>query len=69
MMQINSQFFQVNTKVTLGDYVYCMQSVVLRENATDQSATTPKVSVLSRQHNTLCEDESPVTSSNDEDLS
>lgn len=71
MMQVNSQFFQINAKVTLGDYVYCMQSVVLREgtSADPVASTTPKVSVLSRQHNTLCEDENPIVSSSDEDLS
>ena len=73
MMQVNSQFFQINTKVTLGDYVMCMQSVVLRESAVANATTTPKVSVLSRQHNTLCEDEEPLESTTnnnrDEDLS
>ncbi len=69
MMQVNSQFFQINVKVTLGDYVYCMQSVVLREGPNPNAATTPKVSVLSRQHNTLCEDQNPIISSSDEDLS
>ena len=60
MMQVNSQFFQINTKVALGDYVVCMQSVVLRESAGLNGAAKPKISVLSRQHNTLCEDkESP----------
>ena len=71
MMQTNSQFFQINAKITLGDYVYCMRSVVLREGASQdpEAATTPKVSVLSREHNTLCEDQSPTISSSDEDLS
>ncbi|GHA08940.1 type II secretion system protein K [Arenicella chitinivorans] len=69
MMQVNSQFFQINSKVTLGDYVYCMQTVVLRESATQESAKTPKVSVLSRQHNTLCEDQSTTTNNSDEDIS
>jgi general secretion pathway protein K len=72
MMQVNSQFFQINTKVSLGDYAVCMQSVVLRESATEEAATTPKVSVLSRQHNTLCEVESTsqdtTINNSDEDL-
>ena len=69
MTQVNSQFFQINSRVTLGDYVYCMQTVVLRESATEDSATTPKVSVLSRQHNTLCEEQSTTTNNSDEDIS
>lgn len=72
MTQVNSQFFQINTKVSLGDYAVCMQSVVLRESATEEAATTPKVSVLSRQHNTLCEDEetsqNTTINNSDEDL-
>ena len=69
MTQINSQFFQINAKVTLGDSVFCMESLVLRESAGPNGGTTPKVSVLSRQHNTLCEEQSPITTTSDEDLS
>lgn len=73
MMQVNSQFFQINTKVSLGDFVMCMQSVVLRESPSAEGASTPKVSVLSRQHNTLCEDgeseQSTTINNRDEDLS
>lgn len=69
LLKVNSQFFQINAKVTLGGSVYCMQSVVLRENATEQSSKTPTVSVLSRQHNTLCEEQSPTDNESDEDLS
>jgi len=54
MLQVNSQFFQINTKVMLGDYVYCMRTKVLRESATPDGETTPKVTVLSRQQDTLC---------------
>ncbi len=69
MMQVNSQFFQINAKVTLGSSVFCMESLVLRESASADGGTTPKVSVLSRQHNTLCEEQSPITTNSDEDLS
>ncbi|MBL4670934.1 MAG: type II secretion system minor pseudopilin GspK [Arenicella sp.] len=69
MMQVNSQFFQINAKVTLGNNVFCMESLVLRESASSDGGTTPKVSVLSRQHNTLCEEQSPITTNSDEDLS
>ncbi len=68
MLQVNSQFFQINSKVTLGDYVYCMETVVLRESV-GEDLTVPKVSVLNRQHNTLCEEQSPTTTESDEDIS
>lgn len=55
MMQTNSQFFQINTKVALGDYVYCMRTKVLRESATAGGDTTPRVTVLGRQQDTLCQ--------------
>lgn len=69
MMQLNSQFFQINAKVTLGNRDFCMTSLVLRESATAEGGTTPKVTVLNRQHSTLCEEQSPITTNSDEDLS
>lgn len=69
MMQLNSQFFQINAKVTLGNRDFCMTSLVLRESATAEGGTTPKVTVLNRQHSTLCEEQSPTTTNSDEDLS
>jgi len=69
MMQVTSQFFQINAKVTLGDNVFCMESLVLRESAGPEGGTTPRVSVLNRQNNTLCEEQSPITTISDEDLS
>jgi len=61
MMQVNSQFFQINAKVTLGDYVYCMKTVVLREPISQSGTSTPKVSVLSREQDTLCKEEENTT--------
>lgn len=69
MMQTNSQFFQINTKVSLGDFLYCMRTVVLREQANPEAGSAPKVSVLSRQHDTLCDDEIAPLEEEDEDLS
>lgn len=69
MTQINSQFFQINAKVMLGDNVFCMKSLVLRESTGPDGGTTPKVSVLNREQNTLCEETAPTTTDNDEDLS
>jgi len=69
MMQVTSQFFQINAKVTLGNNVFCMESLVLRESAGPEGGTTPRVSVLNRQNNTLCEEQSPITTISDEDLS
>jgi general secretion pathway protein K len=66
MMQANSQFFQINTKVMLGDFQYCMRTIVLREMASPSAKAAPKVSVLNRQHDTLCDDQIPVQDSLDE---
>lgn len=60
MMQVNSQFFQVNVKVALGDYKFCMQTIMLRKNAEPGiSDSSTQVRVLNRQYDTLCEDEAP----------
>ena len=69
MLQVKSQFFQINAKVTMGEYVYCMETIVLREGPDAENASAPKVSVLSRQHNTLCEEESTPTINSDENIS
>jgi general secretion pathway protein K len=66
MMQTNSQFFQVNTKVVLGDFQYCMRTILLREMANPNTKAAPKVSVLNRQHDTLCDDEIAVSDGLDE---
>ena len=46
MLQTNSQFFAINTKVSLGDYVYCMRSTVSRRAS--------GIAVLSRERDTAC---------------
>ena len=68
MLQVNSQFYQINAKVTLGDYQYCMKTVVLREPIGQGASSTPKISVLRRQQDTLCKEENTTTISSDEDL-
>ena len=68
MLQVNSQFYQINAKVTLGDYQYCMKTVVLREPIGQGASSTPKISVLRRQQDTLCKEEITTTISSDEDL-
>ena len=57
MMQANSNFFQVNTEVSIGDFNFCMQTLMLRENPNADSQSTPRVQIMSRQHDTfaLCE--------------
>ena len=63
MMQTNSQFFQVNTEVILGDLNFCMKTILLRENANPDSQSTPKVRVINRQYNAygLCQSENSNT--------
>lgn len=58
MLQTNSQFFQVNSQVRVGDYTYCMKTVLLRENASPDSSSTPRVTAINRQHDTysLCQE-------------
>ena len=69
MMQINSQFFQINAKVTLGDRNFCMTSLILRESATPEGGATPKVTVLRRHQDTLCELDSSIAIDSDDNLS
>ena len=57
MMQVSSQFYQINAKVVLGDYQYCMKTVVLREPVSQGGSATPKLSVLRREQDTLCIEE------------
>ena len=56
MMQVNSQFFQINTKVLLGDFQFCMKTVMMRGNASADSNSSNKVTELSREYDTLCND-------------
>jgi general secretion pathway protein K len=65
MLQTTSQFFQINARVTLGDYLYCTKTIVLREGANPIGGTTPKVTIFNREQSTLCneivrENRSPV---------
>ena len=65
MLQTTSQFFQINTRVTLGDYLYCTKTIVLREGANQDGGITPRVTILNREQSTLCneivrENRSPV---------
>jgi len=69
MMQVNSQFFQINAKVTLGNSSFCMTSLVLRESPTAEGGVSPKVTLLSRHQDTLCEQSSPTIIDNDDNLS
>ena len=54
MMQTNSYFFRVTTRVVVGDYHYCGQTTVLREGADPDSSA--RVTIINRQHNTLCDE-------------
>lgn len=70
MMQTNSNFFQVNTKVVLGGFNFCMQTLLLRENADPDNQTSASVKVISRQHDTytLCGSINNTTVTDDENL-
>ncbi|MBX2848838.1 MAG: type II secretion system minor pseudopilin GspK [Acidiferrobacterales bacterium] len=70
MMQTSSSFFRVNAKVRIGDYNFCMQTVLLRENADAEGQTSSKVFEMNRQHDTfsLCQNVNNNTVSEDENL-
>ena len=56
MLQVNSQFFQINTKVELGDQKVCTRTIVLRpsiNNSTLKERETT-ISVISREQDTVC---------------
>lgn len=63
MLQTHSQFFQVNTEVALGDFNFCMKTILLRENASEGSVNSPGVHVINRQHNSfgLCTEQNNNT--------
>ena len=54
MLQTNSQFFSINTQVTLGDYRYCLRTKVLRQGAGQRGSAGPSVSILGRENDTFC---------------
>lgn len=56
-LQVNSQFFQINTKVELGDYQVCTRTIVLRPSANPETLSDQTISVLSREQDTVCKEE------------
>lgn len=68
MLQVNSQFFQINSKVILGDYQVCTRTIVLRQSANPDTLSKQSISVLNREQDTVCklaEDEQSVSASSD----
>ena len=68
MLQVNSQFFQINTRVELGDHKVCTRTIVLRPSvngSTLQDGETT-ISVLSREQDTICQGEQPGQNTNEE---
>ena len=75
-MQVTSQYFEIQSRVELGDIVYCMNSLILRGGAAAQaglvaqgqsageqleaSSSVPAISVLRREHSSFCEDQSQI---------
>jgi len=66
MLQVNSQFFQINAKVELGDFKVCTRTIVLR-NAADTETLQP-ISVLSREQDTICREEAADAERGDQEL-
>ena len=85
MMQVTSQFFEVESRVELGETVYCLTSLVLRGGAAaaaslaaqgqtageqEDISEVPAISVLRREHRNFCEDQSELLDQeSDEDIS
>ncbi len=69
-LDVKSSFFQINTKVELGDFQVCSRTVVLRKgnSATidGQASSEQTISVLSREQDTVCQEDEPVESTGDE---
>lgn len=57
MLQTNSQFFEIKAGVSVGDTRFCMRTQVLRQVGDTGAGSTPGVSVLRRQYDTLCSEE------------
>ncbi len=73
MLQVNSQFFQINSKVVLGDYEVCTRTVVLRQSANPDTLSDQSITVLSREQDSLClieeyQESEAEASDNNEDL-
>lgn len=54
MLQTNSQFFKITTRVVLGDSPYCTYTTVFRALPTNASEADAKISILNRQYDTTC---------------
>ncbi len=65
-LQVNSQFFQINTKVELGDYQVCTRTIVLRASANPDTLSDQTISVLSREQDTVCKEEPAGDTGTDE---
>lgn len=57
MLQVNSQFFQIYTRVELGDSVVCSRTSVLRKSANPATLDDQQISVLNREYDTVCKAE------------
>ena len=67
MLGVSSQFFAINTHITLGDYEYCMRSSVLRQQSGGDDSGAPGISVLHREHDSFCLDQQPQLPEQDEE--
>lgn len=54
MLGVNSLFYQINAKVTLGDFQICTRTVVLRQSANPDTLTDQAITVLAREQDSLC---------------
>ncbi len=69
MLQVNSQFFQINTKVELGDRQVCTRTIVLRNSDDRDNLRDQTISVLSREQDTVCAEEQANNSVGEDEVS
>lgn len=55
MLQTSSQYFQINTRVELGDSMYCSYTIVFRPIPGPESASDGRIKLLNRHYSRHCE--------------
>ena len=68
MLSINSQYYQINVKVTLDKSVYCMRTKVYRNPRRTDAEIADSVKVLSREYDSLCLNHRPVAQVSVDDI-
>ena len=68
MLSINSQYYQINVKVTLDKSVYCMRTKIYRDSRRTDAKIADSIKVLSREYDPLCLNHRPLAEVNVDDI-